>query len=138
MDQTPAELPEIVRIGRQVIIELIDAEGQREQLALDVVPDDAADFTEGFLGVSTPLAKAIMGLPAGSVIPYRMADIVEVHVLAVTPGERAPTADAAAARNAATQEAVDRANLEDAVRLALTVNVKWGGYDPEPLEPADD
>ena len=60
--------------------------------------------------------------------------MVEVHVCSVRRSERAPAADVAAVRDAATQEAVSRANMEDAVRLALTVNVKWGDYDPEALE----
>ena len=56
-----SDLPEIVQIGQRVIVELIDQEGRREQLALDVVPDDAADFASGFLGAGTPLAQAILG-----------------------------------------------------------------------------
>ena len=131
------DLPEIVRVGRQVIVELIDQEGRREQLALDVVPDDAADFASGFLGVGTPLAQAILGRPEGSIVPYHFADIVEARVLSIAPSMRAPS-NAAAAREAATQDAVERSNREEDVRLALTVDVKWGEYDPEALEPPDE
>jgi hypothetical protein len=134
MSASSSELPEIVRIGRQVTVELVDQEGRREQLALDVVPDAAADFASGFLGAGTPLAQAILGRPAGSIVPYRFADIVEVRVLSIAPSVRAPS-DAAATREAATQDAVERANREEDVRLALTVDVKWGEYDPEALEP---
>jgi hypothetical protein len=137
MSASSSELPEIVRVGRRVVVELLDQDGRREQLTLDVVPDSAADFATGFLGAGAPLAQAIMGRPAGSVVPYAFADIVEVRVLSIAPGGQAPT-DAASVRAAATQEAVDRANREESVRLALTVNVKWGGYDPEPLEPPAD
>jgi hypothetical protein len=132
------DLPETVRIGCRVTLELLSDAGEREQLALDVVPDSAADFASGFLGVSTPLAQAILGLPVGSIVPYRMADIVEARVIAIEPSTRAPAHDAAAGRIAATQEAVERSKREDIVRLALTVNVKWGGYDPAPLEPPDE
>jgi hypothetical protein len=75
-----------------------------------------------------------MGRPVGSVVPYRVGDLAEVRIVAVTTSERLADGDAAEARNAATQEAVERAKTDELVQLALTVNVKWGGYDPEPLE----
>ncbi len=138
MTSSEPDLPEIVRTGQQVILEMTDQDGRRERMTLDVVPDTAADFAAGFLGSGTPLACAIMGRPVGSVVPYRMADIVEVHILAIAPSPRVPAEDAAAGRDAATQEAVSRSNLEESVRLALTVDVKWGEYDPESLEPPAD
>jgi hypothetical protein len=58
-----------------------------------------------------------------------------VRILSVKPSDRAPEAGAAEAREAALREAVNKSNLEDAVRLALTVDVKWGDYDPEGIEP---
>jgi hypothetical protein len=116
---------------------MIDEKGERERLVLDVVPDTAADFAAGFLGAGTPLAQAILGRPEGAAIPYHLADIVEVRVVEITPSRRTPEKDAASARDAATQEAIERSNLEDIVRLALTVDVKWGEYDPEVLEPPD-
>lgn len=126
--------PPRVRIGACVEIELVSEDGDLERLTVDVVPDAQADFANGFLGVSTPLAQAIIGRTAGARVTYAAADVVEVHVRSVRRSERAPAADVAAVRDAATQEAVSRANMEDAVRLALTVNVKWGDYDPEALE----
>jgi hypothetical protein len=137
MNAPSSDLPAIVRLGSRVILDIIDEQDHRERLALDVVPDAAADFAAGFLGEGTPMAQAILGRPAGAVIPYRLADIVEVRVVEITPSERAPEESAASARDAATQEAIERSNLEDIVRLALTVDVKWGEYDPEVLEPPD-
>ena len=61
--------------------------------------------------------------------------MAEVQILAVTLSVRRAAEDAAEVRQAATQEAVERAKTDEMVQLALTVNVKWGGYDPEPLEP---
>ena len=58
-----------------------------------------------------------------------------MHILTVALSERRAAEDAAEVRQAATQEAVERAKTDEMVQLALTVNVKWGGYDPEPLEP---
>jgi hypothetical protein len=101
----------------------------------DLVPERAADFSAGFLGAGTPLAQAILGEEAGSVVAYTLADVVAVRILSVRPSQRAPAPGAAEAREAALREAVDKSNLEDAVRLALTVDVKWGDYDPEGIEP---
>jgi hypothetical protein len=124
----------VVHVGTRVEIELIDASGSAEHLAFDIVPESAADFSAGFLGAGTPLAQAILGEVAGSVVAYSLADIVSVRILSVAPSRRAPAASAAQAREAILREAVDKSNLEDAVRLALTVDVKWGEYDPEALE----
>jgi hypothetical protein len=125
----------VVHVGTRVEVELIDAAGGAERLAFDVVPASAADFSAGFLGAGTPLAQAILGEVAGSTVPYKLADVVAVRVLTVEPSQRAPEAGAVQAREALLREAVDKSNLEDAVRLALTVDVKWGDYDPEGLEP---
>jgi hypothetical protein len=125
-----------VHVGTRVEVELIDDAGGIERLAFDVVPERAADFSSGFLGAGTPLAQAILGERAGSVVAYRLADVVAVRVLSVAPSVRSPQPGAAEAREAVLREAVDKSNLEDAVRLALTVDVKWGDYDPEGIEPS--
>jgi hypothetical protein len=54
-----------------------------------------------------------------------------------------PDAGAAANRHAANrraviQGAVERSEALDMVRLALTVHVKWGSYDPDAILPPDD
>lgn len=120
--------------GVHVEIALVSDDDTLEQLALDIVPDKQADFATGFLGVGTPLGRALLGQYVGATVPYVMADVVAVKILSMTRSQRAPASDVAAARDAATSEAVSKANLEDAVRLALTVDVKWGDYDPEALE----
>ncbi len=125
--------PGLVALGTHVEVELIAESGERERLAFDIAPDAAADFAAGFLGASTPLAKAIIGQPAGAIVPYRQADIVEARIASVRLSQRPADETAAEARQAATQEAVARAKTDDLVQLALTVNVKWGDYDPEPL-----
>ncbi len=103
--------PGLAALGAHVEIELIAESGERERLAFDIVPDAAADFAAGFLAAGAPLAKAIMGRPAGATVPYRQADITEVRILAVRPSQRAADEAAAEARQAATQEAVARARL---------------------------
>lgn len=127
--------PGLVALGTHVEVELISETGETEQLTFDIVPDRAADFAAGFLGASTPLAQAIMGRPIGARLPYHRADSAEVRILSVTRSQRDPDESAAEARQAVTQDAVVRAKTDDLVQLALTVNSKWGGYDPEPLEP---
>jgi hypothetical protein len=123
-----------VSLGTHVEVELTTVSGTSERLAFDVVPDDEADFTAGFLGTGTPLAQAILGQFAGSRVDYAAADVAEVRILAVTISETAPAGDAAAQREAVIREAVSRSNLADAQRLAMTVDVKWGDYDPEGIE----
>jgi hypothetical protein len=43
--------------------------------------------------------------------------------------------DAASARGAVIQKAVDKSDLQDTLRLALAVSVKWGDYDPSGIAP---
>jgi len=133
VDTTPK-----VTLGATVEIELIDELGAGEGLTLVVVPDKQADFAAGFLGASTPLARAVLGQRAGSVVPYKQGDIREVRILSVTPGTKVPRTGADASRQAVIQKALDKADLEDALRLALTVDVKWGEYDPEALVPDEE
>jgi len=127
-----------VTLGAGIEVELIDESGAGERLALVVVPDKEADFAAGFLGAGTPLARALLGQRPGSVVPYQQGDIREVRILTVTPGARVPETGADASRQAVIQRALDKADLEDALRLALTVDVKWGEYDPEALAPEKD
>jgi hypothetical protein len=118
-------------IGSHVEVELIAESGENEHLAFDIVPDAAADFSAGFLGVGTPLARAILGRRAGSVVPYQVGDITQVKILAVGASSRAPADDVAADRQAVIQKAISKSDLADAVRFALTVDQKWGDTDPE-------
>jgi hypothetical protein len=123
-----------VDVGTHVEVELLTTEGAGEYLQFDLVPDDKADFAAGFLGAGTPLARAILGQCAGIQVDYMAADVVQVRILSVAPGANTPSEDRAAERQAIIRDAVSRSNLVDAQRLALTVDVKWGDYDPEGLE----
>jgi hypothetical protein len=128
----PAEIG--VAIGTHVEVELVTETGESEQMAFDVVPDSKADFSAGYLGAGTPLAQAILGHRAASRVPYRVADIVEVRILRVAPATSLPPGDTAASRQAVIDEAVSKSNLADTLQLALTVDIKWGDYDPEGIE----
>jgi hypothetical protein len=120
-----------IAIGVHVEVELISELGESERLTFDIVPDADADFSAGFLGVGTPLGRALLGQRAGSIVPYPMGDITQVEILKVAGSSRAPTDDVAADRQAVIQRAVSKSDLADAVRFALTVDQKWGDTDPE-------
>ena len=70
-------------------------------------------------------------------MPYRKGDIVAVRVLSVVSGD-VPDTGAAADRHAVIQQAVERSEALDMARLALTVDVKWGSYDPDGILPGDE
>lgn len=126
--------PGVVALGAEVEVELISREGSSERLVFDIVPEGAANFDTGFLAITTPLARAIVGRTAGAEVPYKMGDVVKVRVLSVKRSLRSAEEGAAAERDAATRDAVQRAKTDETIQLALTFSSKWGDYDPEPLE----
>jgi len=129
--------PPRVGLGSRVVVELIDGHGEVERLSLAVVPDDNADLQAGYLGAGTPLAAAMMGQQAGQTVPYPHGGLVEIRILDVEPFAVSEAPDAASARRAVIQKAVDKSDLQDTLRLALAVSVKWGDYDPDGIAPED-
>jgi Transcription elongation factor, GreA/GreB, C-term len=120
----------VVALGTHVEVELIDETGARESLAFDLVPDEQADFANGFLGAGTPLAQAILGKSAGDVVAYRLGDVVSVRVVEVTAAERVQEEDVAAKRQAVIEQAVAESERISDMVFALAVGSKWGDYDP--------
>ena len=129
--------PPRVGLGSRVVVELIGGRGEAERLSLAVVPDDNADLQAGYLGAGTPLAAAMMGQQAGQAVPYPHEGLVEIRILDVEPFAVSEAPDAASARRAVIQKAVDKSDLQDTLRLALAVSVKWGDYDPDGIAPED-
>lgn len=125
--------------GRHVTLELTYGPGDVERLELDVVPDDYADFERGFLGESTPLAKAISGHHAGDVVHYRASDgpQIRVSILAVERELRNPPKDLSARREETIRKAVKDSQDTDAILFASSFSGKWGDYDPNAV-PKDD
>lgn len=119
-----------VTLGTHVEVELIDETGASEVLAFDVVPDEQADFANGFLGAGTALAQAIWGKCAGEDVAYRQGDIVSARVINVTQAERTQAEDVAAKRQAVIQQAVAESERISDMVFALAVGSKWGDYDP--------
>ena len=130
----PVQPQSVAQIGTHVVIELADNAGGSERLEFDIVPDELADLAKGFLGVGTPLARAICDQLAGSTIPYRQADIVSVHIVSVAPACTTPNADVAQEREAAVRKAVEEAQRTDAIVFASSFSGKWGDYDPQGME----
>ncbi|MBX7237452.1 MAG: hypothetical protein K1X65_23945 [Caldilineales bacterium] len=117
-------------VGDHVVIELIDARGQAETLAFDLVPAEAADIDRGLLGANTPLAQAILGRKAGGSIPYAMGDVRQLRILSVGPSQRQELEDARAKREAAMQKAAEAIARTNAEMFAASFSGKWGDYDP--------
>lgn len=121
-----------IELGTRVELELESKAKTRETLAFTLVDDRAADFDKGLLGISTPLAQAILGHTAGETLDYTRGDIVRVHIRTVAPGETDSTA-AVEAREEALKRARDKAELSNLISFALTFDSKWGDYDPEQI-----
>ena len=120
----------LVALGTHVEVELIDVAGVSEPLAFELVPDEQADFANGFLGAGTPLAQAIWGKGASDTVAYRLGDVISVRVVNVTAAERVQEEDVAAKRQAVIQQAgAESERISDMV-FALAVGSKWGDYDP--------
>ena len=124
------ENPLLVALDTHVEVELIDETGASERLAFDLVPDEQADFANGFLGAGTPLAQALWGKATGEVVAYRQGDVISVRVVAVTAAARVLDEDGAAIRKALIQHAVAESERISDMVFALAVGSKWGDYDP--------
>ena len=117
----------------RVKIELVSKLKTREKLEFVLVPDEAADFDKGLLGLGTPLAQAILGHTAQETLDYKRGDIVQVKILSVAPNTATTAPDAGESREETLRRARDKAELDSMVSFALTFDSKWGDYDPEQI-----
>ena len=122
-----------VGIGSHVEVELIDEQGKSETLAFDIVADDDADLDRGLLSVKAPLARAIRGKFAGSVVDYHMGDIRSVRILSAGPAQVTASGDAAERRRAVLEEARRKAERTNADMFASSFSGKWGDYDTDSM-----
>ncbi|MBN1147806.1 MAG: GreA/GreB family elongation factor [Anaerolineales bacterium] len=120
-----------VKLYSHVEIELVDASGGSERLAFDIVPDEQADFYSGLLGVSAPLARAILEQPVGSLARYDAGEPCQVRILSAHRIESSQASEAAARRKAAADEARKQVERTNAMIFATTVEGKWGEYDAD-------
>src|SRR5262249_21203573 len=124
----------VVAENTMVALELIGKGKMREKLAFVLVPDAAADFDKGLLGMGTPLAKTIMGHAAGETLDYKRGDILQVKLLAVQENTQAVDAAPGESREETLRRARDKAQHANMVSFALTFDSKWGDYDPENIQ----
>ena len=52
--------PPTVQPGSHVLVELLDSSGETRQLEFDLVPEESADFSRGYLGLTTPSPMAVL------------------------------------------------------------------------------
>jgi hypothetical protein len=123
----------VVSMGCWVEISLLDRDGKRENLSITIVPDESADFANGFLGESTPLAQIILGEKSGIVIPYLKDDIFAVEILSVIPSTISPADNIALKRQAMMEKTIREVEHTNAVVFASSFSGKWGDYDPDSL-----
>src|SRR4030042_4930933 len=132
----------IISIGCHVDLNLLDREGKKNGLSVDIVPDESADFQQCFLGVSTPLAKILLGEKAGIVIPYLKDDIYAIEILHVSPSIVNPDGRAEEKRQSNLKRALQQVEHTNAVVFASSFTGKCGDYDPDSLpteeKPAED
>ena len=126
-----------ISIGKHVLVDLVLAGGETERLEFDIVPDESADFTRGFLGTGTPLAKAITGLQPGQKHPYRVDDVCDVIVVSISPSKSAPPSGVKQRREEVIRKAVDHSDRTNAIIFASSFSGKWGDYDPTGFEDED-
>jgi hypothetical protein len=127
--------PAPVTPGMHVELELVSRSGETQRLAVTIVPDAQADFTAGFLGAGTPLANAILGQTVGSLVPYPVADMRSVRILAASASGQTPAEAIAARREAVLRDATEKAQFIEAQIFASSVDTKWGDYDVDGLDP---
>lgn len=123
----------IITIGCQVEVDLQDRSGNKERLKVVIVPDEAADFANGYLSENTPLAKILLGERAGNIIPYLKDDILSIEILAITKPTGKPTADAAEKRKAMIKKAIQEVENTNAMVFASSFSGIWGDYDPDSI-----
>ncbi len=126
-----------ISTGCHIEVELVDREGKKERFSLEIVPDSAADYSRGFLGESTPLAKALIGEKAGTVIPYLKDDILSIEILVITTSMLVPPADASENREAKLKKTIREVEHTNAMVFASSFSGKWGDYDPDSLPKED-
>ena len=131
-----SEIPDEPRaqLGCLVEIELLSRSGEREHLKFDLVSDQQADYQAGFLGVSTPLAQAILGEKIGVTIPYFTDELMAVEILSIRESKRSPDTNPASRRKAALKDVQDQIEYTNAVLFAASVDTKWGEYDADGLD----
>ncbi|MGL4651666.1 MAG: GreA/GreB family elongation factor [Caldilineaceae bacterium] len=129
-DEAARHPPDKVLLGTRVTLDLVNSHGEAETMTVDLVDEANADIDAGRLGLNTPLARALVGRPAGGEVAYVMGDIRRVRICALSWAPASPEAEGAAeARRAAVEEARRRAVKTLSENVATSMNNKWGSYE---------
>ena len=128
---------DLIVVGCQVELDLINRAGSREHLKVVIVKDESADFAQGYLGENTTLAKALLGEKKGTTIPYLKDDILGIEILSVTKPADEPAEDVAEKRKAMMKKTRQEVEDTNAMVFASSFSGKWGDYDPESIPKQD-
>ena len=120
--------PAAAGLGMHVDLVLIDSSGQVEPMAIDIVPAASADIDRGWIGANTPLAKAVRGKTAGTVVAYSLGDVTHVRIVQVVPSEIQISGEAAQRREEVLKRALTSAERTNAEMFAASFSGKWGDY----------
>jgi hypothetical protein len=118
-----------VLLGSHITIELVDSFGETEQREFTIVTERQADFRAGMLGENAPLGRALLGHHTGELLPYKVGDLLEVRILAVTKITEPISGESAERRRATVQEAVNQSEIISQLIFATARGSKWGEYD---------
>ena len=122
-----------ITLGCHVELNLLDRAGNKDRVSIEIVSDESADFSHGFLGASTPLGKVLVGEKAGIIIPYLKDDIFAIEILSVSPSTIKPPENAQEARENRMKKTINEVEHTSAVVFASSFSGKWGDYDPDSL-----
>ena len=125
--ENPPSLP--ILLGSHVTVELVGSHGEVEVREFTIVAEKQADFRAGLLGENTPLGRVLIGKHVGESLPYRLGDLVEVKILAVTRLSEPVDGALADKRRAAVQEAANQSEIINQLIFATARGSKWGEYD---------
>ena len=131
---SPNKAEPSAKLGTCIVLKLLSRNGESEPLEFDLVPDNQADYVSGFLGVSTPLAQAILGEKTGVTIPYFTDELMGVEIISIRVSTRTQEKNIASQREAALNEAKEQIEFTNAVLFAASVDTKWGEYDADGLD----
>ena len=135
-----------VKLGHQVRLELLYRSGERETLELVIVPDEMSELSQNLIGVSSPLASAILEEKIGILIPFFTEEIMAVKVLEIKSGETDRKTHRIKTQKLTQDEIKAQIAFREAQLFASSSNTKWGSYDPDgwdqdswnvPKEPKD-
>ena len=126
--------PRQIGLGSHVEIDLIDAQGNAEPMAFDLVPAQRADMSRGLVSADAPLGKAVRGKFVDALIPYPRGDIRQIRIVSVAPAQMPTNVDAEARRSEVMKKALDDAERTNAQMFASSFSGKWGDYNPDGMD----